>query len=108
EPGPSQRRPFWRSRICSAPLRAALRPGHVVSYTHRAFFLKWCVTTFDPSPTRRRAMEPLSRRGVLAAAAAGTVATAAAAANAASFGNPDEPPQGQINTTGSPSSFNDP
>jgi oxalate decarboxylase len=51
-------------------------------------------------------MDPVSRRGVLAAAAAGTVATAAAAANAASFGNPDDPPQGQVNTTGSPSSFN--
>jgi oxalate decarboxylase len=53
-------------------------------------------------------MDPVSRRGVLAAAAAGTVATAAAAANAASFGNPDEPPQGQINTTTNPSSFTDP
>jgi len=52
-------------------------------------------------------MEPVSRRGVLAAAAAGTVATAAAA-SAATFGNPDEPPQGQINTTGNPSSFTDP
>ena len=53
-------------------------------------------------------MDPVSRRGVLAAAAVGTVATAAAAANAASFGNPDEPPQGQINTTANPSSFTDP
>ena len=53
-------------------------------------------------------MDPVSRRGVLAAAAAGTVATAAAAANAASFGNPDEPPQGQVNTTANPSSFTDP
>jgi oxalate decarboxylase len=53
-------------------------------------------------------MEPVSRRGVLAAAAAGTVVTAAATANAASFGNPDDPPQGQINTTGNPSSFTDP
>jgi oxalate decarboxylase len=52
-------------------------------------------------------MDPVSRRGVLAAAVAGTVATAATAANAASFGNPDEPPQGQINTTGNPSSFTD-
>src|SRR5437868_10032762 len=55
--------------------------------------------------TRRGVMELVSRRGVLAAAAAGTVATAAGAANAASFGNPDEPPQGQINTTDNPSSF---
>jgi oxalate decarboxylase len=52
-------------------------------------------------------MDPVSRRGVLAAAVAGTVATAATAANAARFGNPDEPPQGQINTTGNPSSFTD-
>jgi oxalate decarboxylase len=50
-------------------------------------------------------MEPVSRRSVLAAAAAGTVATAAVAAT---FGNPDEPPQGAINTTGNPSSFTDP
>jgi oxalate decarboxylase len=52
-------------------------------------------------------MDPLSRRSVLAAAAAGTVATAAAA-NEATFGNPDEPPQGKINTTNNPSSFTDP
>jgi oxalate decarboxylase len=52
-------------------------------------------------------MESVSRRGVLAAAAAGTVATAAAA-SAATFGNPDEPPQGEINTRGNPSSFTDP
>src|SRR6516165_6775495 len=50
-------------------------------------------------------MEPVSRRSVLAAAAAGTVATAAVAQT---FGNPDEPPQGAINTTGNPSSFTDP
>jgi oxalate decarboxylase len=52
-------------------------------------------------------MESVSRRGVLAAAAVGTVATAAAA-SAATFGNPDEPPQGEINTRGNPSSFTDP
>jgi oxalate decarboxylase len=52
-------------------------------------------------------MESVSRRKVLAAAA-GTVATAAAVANAATYGNPDEPPQGQINTLGNPSSFTDP
>jgi oxalate decarboxylase len=50
-------------------------------------------------------MESLSRRTVLAAAA-GTIATAAA--QAATYGNPDEPPQGQINTLGNPSSFTDP
>ena len=53
-------------------------------------------------------MDSLSRRAVLAAAAAGSVATAAATANAASFGNPDAPPQGEINTKGNPSSFTDP
>jgi oxalate decarboxylase len=53
-------------------------------------------------------MDAVSRRSVLAAAALGSVATAASAANAASFGNPDDPPQGQINTTSNPSSFTDP
>jgi oxalate decarboxylase len=49
-------------------------------------------------------MQPLSRRHVLAAAAAGGLVTAAAAARAASYGNPDEPPQGAINTRANPSS----
>jgi oxalate decarboxylase len=53
-------------------------------------------------------MESVSRRGVLAAAAAGTVVTAAAAANAQTFGNPDLPPQGAVNTTGNPASVADP
>jgi oxalate decarboxylase len=53
-------------------------------------------------------MESVSRRGVLAAAAAGTVVTAAAAANAQTFGNPDLPPQGAVNTTGNPASAADP
>ncbi len=53
-------------------------------------------------------MEPVSRRNVLAAAAAaGTVATAAVTASAATFGNPDEPPQGAINTAGNPASVTD-
>src|SRR5215468_2485853 len=38
----------------------------------------------------------LSRRSMVAAAAGG-VAAATAAAHAASFGNPDEPPQGAVN-----------
>ncbi len=46
-------------------------------------------------------MQPLSRRHVLAAAAAGGLATAA---RAASYGNPDEPPQGAINTQQNPAS----
>jgi oxalate decarboxylase len=49
----------------------------------------------------------LSRR-IFATAAAGTVVTAAASAKAASFGNPDEPPQGAINAQGNPSSATDP
>jgi oxalate decarboxylase len=50
----------------------------------------------------------MSRRNVLAVAAAGTVATATKAASAQTFGNPDQPPQGAINTTGNPSSATDP
>lgn len=51
---------------------------------------------------------PVSRRNALAAGAAGALATAAAVANAATFGNPDRPPQGAINTTGNPASVTDP
>ncbi len=40
-------------------------------------------------------MDPFSRRRMLAFSAAGAVA--ATAANAASFGNPDEPPEGAVN-----------
>ncbi len=47
-----------------------------------------------------------SRRDVLAASAAGAVATASAA-RAATFGNPDEPPQGAINAKG-PGNLTDP
>jgi oxalate decarboxylase len=50
----------------------------------------------------------LSRRNIFAAAAAGGVLTAAVSAKAASFGNPDEPPQGALNTQGNPSSVADP
>lgn len=53
-------------------------------------------------------MASLSRRHMLAAGAAGGIATAAAVAKAASFGNPDEPPQGAINTVGDPASAADP
>jgi oxalate decarboxylase len=46
-------------------------------------------------------MTDLSRRKVLAGAAAGTVALGASvAAKAAEFGNPDSPPQGRINSSG--------
>ena len=51
-------------------------------------------------------MDTVSRRAMLAAAAAGSLATATAA-NAASFGNPDEPPQGEVNTKNHPSSATD-
>ena len=53
-------------------------------------------------------MDSVSRRAMLAVAAAGSLASAASAANAASFGNPDEPPQGEINTQDHPSSVTDP
>ena len=49
-------------------------------------------------------MESVSRRDVLAAAAVGTVVTAATAASAQTFGNPDQPPQGAINTIDNPAS----
>jgi oxalate decarboxylase len=47
----------------------------------------------------------ISRRDVLAATAAGAVATTTA--RAATFGNPDQPPQGAINAT-NPASLTDP
>ena len=57
----------------------------------------------DARPTGgKRTM--ISRRDMLAATAAGAVATTADAAN---FGNPDEPPQGAVNAT-NPSSLTDP
>jgi oxalate decarboxylase len=49
----------------------------------------------------------ISRRNMLMATAAGAIATAATAAKAASFGNPDEPPQGAINAK-DPASLTDP
>jgi oxalate decarboxylase len=57
---------------------------------------------------RRQIVQPVSRRNVLAVAAAGSVATATRAASAQTFGNPDLPPQGAINTTGNPASATDP
>lgn len=50
----------------------------------------------------------ISRRNILAATAAGGLTTAATGALAASFGNPDRPPQGAINTKDNPSSVTDP
>jgi oxalate decarboxylase len=49
----------------------------------------------------------ISRRNMLTATAAGAIVTAATAASAASFGNPDEPPQGAINAK-NPASLTDP
>jgi oxalate decarboxylase len=50
-------------------------------------------------------MEKLSRRDMLVTTAVGGLMTAAAAsAQAGTFGNPDEPPQGAINTLNNPSS----
>src|SRR5579875_56223 len=48
-------------------------------------------------------MASVSRRNILAAGAAGGVAAAAGVARAASFGNPDEPPQGAVNAKNDPS-----
>ncbi len=44
-------------------------------------------------------MNRLSRRGALVATAAGGAAIGATIARAASFGNPDLPPQGAVNVT---------
>ena len=53
-------------------------------------------------------MREVSRRNLLAAAAAGSAAaTMTAAANAASFGNPDTPPEGAINASG-PTALSEP
>ncbi len=50
-------------------------------------------------------MNPFSRRGLLAAASA---IGAAGAARAASFGNPDSPPQGSVNGVGTPTGLTNP
>jgi oxalate decarboxylase len=51
-------------------------------------------------------MDPFSRRQVLALGAAGAVVVGASHASAASFGNPDQPPQGAINAN--PDALRDP
>jgi oxalate decarboxylase len=53
-------------------------------------------------------MVDVTRRGLLGAGAGGLAAASVlSTARAASFGNPDEPPQGAINTT-NPASLTDP
>src|SRR5467141_1081894 len=54
-------------------------------------------------------MVDVTRRGLLGAGAGGLAATSvlSVGARAASFGNPDEPPQGAINAT-NPASLTDP
>ena len=49
----------------------------------------------------------LSRRKLLAASAAGAAVTVVSPAHAASFGNPDQPPEGAINVT-NPKALTDP
>jgi oxalate decarboxylase len=44
-------------------------------------------------------MKPLSRRSVLTSSAIGGASVAATLARAATFGNPDLPPEGAINVT---------
>jgi oxalate decarboxylase len=56
---------------------------------------------------RETPMNPMSRRGLLAATAAGSLAGAATKVGAQTFGNPDLPPQGAINAT-NPQSLIDP
>jgi oxalate decarboxylase len=52
-------------------------------------------------------MESLSRRNMLATSTAGAVAAVASAGHAASFGNPDQPPEGAVNAT-NPQALTDP
>jgi oxalate decarboxylase len=53
-------------------------------------------------------MKDISRRNILALTAAGGLMTAAGPARAQSFGNPDEPAQGEISTKGNRASITDP
>jgi oxalate decarboxylase len=53
-------------------------------------------------------MNPVSRRSLLAAAAAGPLVSSATKVQAQSFGNPDAPPQGAVNARDNPASITDP
>ena len=70
--------------------------GATTSPSRRQFALTVQVTEFFS--TGAKAM--LTRRDILATAAAGTVMSAATA-RAASFGNPDEPAEGAVNAANS-------
>ena len=59
-----------------------------------------------PLRPERGATSFLSRRDMLAVAAAGGALLAAGSAHAAAFGNPDEPPEGAVNS--SPGALTDP
>jgi oxalate decarboxylase len=59
-----------------------------------------------PVRPARGATSFLSRREVIAAAAAGGALVAAGSAHAQTFGNPDEPPEGAVNST--PGALSDP
>src|SRR5262245_52078027 len=63
-------------------------------------------STADEAIPATLAMRFLSRRDVLATAAAGGALLAAGSAQTATFGNPDEPPEGAVNT--SPGALSDP
>src|SRR5579872_3980672 len=52
-------------------------------------------------------LDAFSRRNLLVAGATGAVVRAASAANAASFGNPDQPAEGAVNVT-NPKALSDP
>src|SRR6185436_8891071 len=61
------------------------------------------------SSIKHRGLTVITRRKALAATAAGAVAAAAmtSAANAATFGNPDQPAEGAVNVT-NPTALTDP
>jgi oxalate decarboxylase len=74
--------------------------------THQASDMSHASRQWCPATPQENSMN-LSRRNWLVATTAGGVAAAAATARAASFGNPDEPPQGAINAK-NPASLTDP
>src|ERR1700759_2322079 len=63
------------------------------------------ISNFGESPMNNRIN--LSRRNLLASGVAGAVMTSAAGARAATFGNPDDPPEGAVNVV-NPKALSDP